>query len=174
MSRVTGTLCTPYFLTYDSRLTHFSFGWVCIRSFGNMFAEPLSSNGRLLLHYSGFQASRNIARSSRLRSIWQALILILLVGGIYEIRRWDGFSFRNIRTSFHKYWFGDSVVGITTGYGLDDWGVGVRVPVGSRIFSSPRLPDRLWGPPNLLSNGYRDSFPGGKAARAWNWPLTSS
>jgi hypothetical protein len=30
----------------------------------------------------------------------------------------------------------DSVVGITTGYGLDDRGVGVRVPVGARIFST--------------------------------------
>jgi hypothetical protein len=36
----------------------------------------------------------------------------------------------------------DSVVGITTGYGLDDRGVGVRVPVGLRIFFSPRRPDR--------------------------------
>jgi hypothetical protein len=41
----------------------------------------------------------------------------------------------------------DSVVGIATGYGLDDQRVGVRVPVGSRIFISPCLPDRLWGPP---------------------------
>jgi hypothetical protein len=57
----------------------------------------------------------------------------------------------------------DSVVGIVTSYGLDDRGVGVRVPVGSRIFSSPRRPDRLWGPPSILSNGYRGSFPGGKA-----------
>jgi hypothetical protein len=47
----------------------------------------------------------------------------------------------------------DSVVGIATGYGLDDREVGVRVPVGSRIFFFPRLSDRLWGPPNLLSNG---------------------
>jgi hypothetical protein len=46
----------------------------------------------------------------------------------------------------------DSSVGITTGYGLDDQEVGVQVPVGSRIFSSP---DRLWGQPSLLSNGYR-------------------
>jgi hypothetical protein len=46
-----------------------------------------------------------------------------------------------------------SVVGIATGYGLDDRGVGVRVPVESRI--SPNRPDRLWGLPNLLSNGYR-------------------
>jgi hypothetical protein len=37
----------------------------------------------------------------------------------------------------------DSVVGIATGYRLDDQGVGVRVPVGMRIFSSPRRPDGL-------------------------------
>jgi hypothetical protein len=37
----------------------------------------------------------------------------------------------------------DSVVGIATSYGLDDRGVGIRVPVGSRIFSSPDRPDRL-------------------------------
>jgi hypothetical protein len=45
--------------------------------------------------------------------------------------------------------------GVASRYGLDDSGVGVRVPVGSRIFSSPRHPDRLWGSPNLLSNGYQ-------------------
>jgi hypothetical protein len=38
----------------------------------------------------------------------------------------------------------DSVVGIATGYGLDDRGVEVRVPVGVRIFSSPCRPDWLW------------------------------
>jgi hypothetical protein len=32
------------------------------------------------------------------------------------------------------------VVGIATGYGLDDRGVGVRVPVGSRIFSKSSRP----------------------------------
>jgi hypothetical protein len=33
-----------------------------------------------------------------------------------------------------------SIVGIATGYGLDDWKVGVRVPVGSRIFSTSSRP----------------------------------
>jgi hypothetical protein len=37
----------------------------------------------------------------------------------------------------------DSVVGIETSYGLDDRGVGVRVPVGSRISSPPNRRDRL-------------------------------
>jgi hypothetical protein len=45
----------------------------------------------------------------------------------------------------------DSAVGIASGYGLDDRGVRVRVPVGSRIFSSSRRPDS----PNLVHNGYR-------------------
>jgi hypothetical protein len=34
----------------------------------------------------------------------------------------------------------DSIVRIATGYGLDDQGVGVRVPVGSRIFSTLSRP----------------------------------
>jgi hypothetical protein len=39
-----------------------------------------------------------------------------------------------------------SSVGIATGYGLDDRGVGVRVPVRSRILSSQSSPDQLWVP----------------------------
>jgi hypothetical protein len=46
-----------------------------------------------------------------------------------------------------------SAVGIATGYGLDDQGVRVPVPVGSNILSSPCRP------PNLLSSGYRELFP---------------
>jgi hypothetical protein len=59
----------------------------------------------------------------------------------------------------------DSSVGIATGYGLDDRWFGVRVPVGSRIFFSPRRPDRLWGPLSLLSIGYRSLFRQGKSGR---------
>jgi hypothetical protein len=42
---------------------------------------------------------------------------------------------------------------------------GVRVSIGARFLSSSRRPDRLWGPPSLLPNGYgMRSFAGGKAA----------
>jgi hypothetical protein len=49
----------------------------------------------------------------------------------------------------------DSSVGIATGNGLDNLGVGVRVLIRPRFFSSPCPPDRIWRPPSLLSNGYR-------------------
>jgi hypothetical protein len=48
-----------------------------------------------------------------------------------------------------------SVIGIETGYGLDDRWIGVAVPLGATISSSPRRSDRLWSPPNFLSNRYR-------------------
>jgi hypothetical protein len=60
----------------------------------------------------------------------------------------------------------DSAVGIVTRYGLNGREVGVQVLVGPRFFSSPRHQDQFWGPCSLLSNGYQDSFSGGKAAWA--------
>jgi hypothetical protein len=56
----------------------------------------------------------------------------------------------------------DSSVGIATRYGLD--GPGIESQWGGGIFRS--RPERPWGPPSLLYNGYR-VFPGGKAAGAW-------
>jgi hypothetical protein len=47
------------------------------------------------------------------------------------------------------------------GYGLDDREVGVQVLVESSC-----RPDRLWGLPNTLYNGYWGPFSGGKAAGA--------
>jgi hypothetical protein len=61
----------------------------------------------------------------------------------------------------------DNAVGIATGYGLDDRGVGIRVPVGSRIFSSPRRPDRSSVAHQAsYPMGTGGSFPGGKVAGA--------
>jgi hypothetical protein len=45
-------------------------------------------------------------------------------------------------------------VGIASDYELDGRGVGVWVPIWSRIFSSPRRPDMFWSPPCILVNGY--------------------
>ena len=48
------------------------------------------------------------------------------------------------------------LVGIATGYGLDNPGIESQC---GEIFRT--CPDRPWGPPSLLYNGYR-VFPGGK------------
>jgi hypothetical protein len=58
----------------------------------------------------------------------------------------------------------DSSVGIATDYELD--GPGSIPPGSAKLSSSPQRPDRLWGPPSLLSNGYRGTFLWGKAAGA--------
>jgi hypothetical protein len=60
-----------------------------------------------------------------------------------------------------SYGTANSAADIATDYGLDDRGVGVRVSVESRIFSSSHCPDRVWGPPNFVSNGHRGLFPRG-------------
>jgi hypothetical protein len=59
-----------------------------------------------------------------------------------------------------------SSVGIGTVYGLDGPGIESR---WDEIFRT--RPDRPWGPPSLLHNGYR-VFPGGNAAGAWCLPPT--
>jgi hypothetical protein len=52
-----------------------------------------------------------------------------------------------------------SSVSIVSDYGLNDR---CSIPDrGSVFFLQPLRPDRLWGPPSLLYNGYRGSFPRG-------------
>jgi hypothetical protein len=60
----------------------------------------------------------------------------------------------------------DSVVGIGTSYGLDERGVGLRVPVGSRIYSSTSSRPAPGAHAASYLMGAKDSFPGGKAAGA--------
>jgi hypothetical protein len=57
-----------------------------------------------------------------------------------------------------------SSVSIVSGYGLGDRAIEVRCSAEAKgFFLQPVCPDQLWGPPNLLYNGYRGPFPGGKA-----------
>jgi hypothetical protein len=60
----------------------------------------------------------------------------------------------------------DGAFGIATGYGLEERGVGVRVPVGSRIFSSPKVQTGSGVHPTSYPMGIGGSFPGAKAAGA--------
>jgi len=61
----------------------------------------------------------------------------------------------------------DSSVGLETRF----WMLRGSNPGGMEIFRT--CPDRPWGPPSLLYNGYR-AFPGDKAAGSWRWPPTPS
>jgi hypothetical protein len=59
----------------------------------------------------------------------------------------------------------DSVLDIATGYGLDDRGVRVLVPLRPRIFSSPCLLYWLCGHSASYPMAYQGSFPVGKSTR---------
>jgi hypothetical protein len=62
------------------------------------------------------------------------------------------------------YWKRDSAIGIAPGYGLDDQGVGVRVPVESRLFSMSSR--QALGPTQPPIQWVAGAFPGVKAAGA--------
>jgi hypothetical protein len=67
---------------------------------------------------------------------------------------WAGFSRMSYDSSVVWRWaMGWMIVGSSLGWGWE-------------FFSSPPRPDRLWGPPNLLSSEYRESFSGCKEAGA--------
>jgi hypothetical protein len=68
----------------------------------------------------------------------------------------------------------DSSVGIALGYGPDDRGSRVRFPAGAGNFSLHHSVQNGSGAhPASYPMGTGVSFPGGKAAGAWSWPLTS-
>jgi hypothetical protein len=68
----------------------------------------------------------------------------------------------------------DSSVGIALGYRLDDRGSRVRFPAGAGNYSlHHRVQNGSGAHPASYPMGTRRSFPGGKAAGAWSWPLTS-
>jgi hypothetical protein len=74
----------------------------------------------------------------------------------------------------HKIKSRDSSVGIALGYGLDDRCSRVRFPEGTGNFHLHHRVQKGSGfHPASYPMGSRGSFPDGKAAGAWNWPLTS-
>jgi hypothetical protein len=75
-------------------------------------------------------------------------VLHIVISGQYELTKLE---MRFLRWS----------VSIVSDYALDDR---CSIPGrGKGFFFRPLRPDRLWDPPNLLYNGYRESFLGGKA-----------
>jgi hypothetical protein len=71
----------------------------------------------------------------------------------------NGYIFLRSITVYFMNW--DRSVRTTT-----SWKAKVQILAGARLFSSSQRPDRFWGPPNLLSNGYRCViFPGVKRPR---------
>jgi hypothetical protein len=63
---------------------------------------------------------------------------------------------------------------ITADYGLDDRMIGVRIPVGAGSFSlRHRVQNGFGAHPASYPMGTGCTFPGGKSARAWSWPLIS-
>jgi hypothetical protein len=141
---------------------------------------PLTADPAALVHFKCAVPSR---RCRHLRGDWNKLLIrtqqneTMLVF-VFMVKLWpfvfclNAISYLSNKECRIKvrFWNGrnrkwDSAVGIATGYGLDARGVGVRVPVGSRIFSSPLRPDRLWGPSSLLAS-YGRLFPRGYSGQA--------
>jgi hypothetical protein len=96
-------------------------------------------------------------------TLWRVNIHIFLA--MYEVcmSRYWAQNKKIYAANVHLNWiwdWGSSRPLISTGCELDDRRVGVRVPVGSEMLSS-RRPDRFWGPPSFIHNGYRRLFHGG-------------
>jgi hypothetical protein len=104
---------------------------------------PLSLS-QLHEHCKHFPAAKGI------RAEIELLQTVFSVRSVYPTDRWSA-----------KSW--DSAVGTATGYGLDDRGVGISVPLGSRIF-----PFSTKSRPSLPSSGYLSSVPSGHCGRDLN------
>jgi hypothetical protein len=62
----------------------------------------------------------------------------------------------------------DRAVGIATGYGLDDRGVGVRVPVRPSMFNPPNVQTGSGVHRTSYTMGTGGPFPGVNAAGEWS------
>jgi hypothetical protein len=129
-----------------------------------------------VVHTSNISSCRKINCIQKLWTaiFWAIMQRVVIIPYLCCGRRWGPIgcpetSVRSLQTYYVIIRGPGSSVGIATAYGLDGPVIGSR---WGQVFFRTR-PDRPWGPPSLLYNGYR-VFPGGKAARAWCWPPTAS
>jgi len=96
-----------------------------------------STNNWCINHHYSITLCENIIYSTVLYNYLNFYILFILVNILWGAR------------------IAQSVLG----YDLDDWGSVPSVHKDGIFFFSPSFPGWLWGPPNLLYNGYQWFFP---------------
>jgi hypothetical protein len=91
-------------------------------------------------------------------------VSFLLLQKIMQCKRYTNWAIKSHYSS----------VGIVLGYRLDDWGFRVQFLTGAGNFSLHHcIQNSSRAHPASYPLGIKGSFPGGEAASAWNWPLTS-
>jgi hypothetical protein len=75
--------------------------------------------------------------------------------------------------NFMAYYLWTKIAQFVTGCGLDDHSF--ILGRGREYFPSPPCPERLWGPPTLLLDGYWEGlYPQDRMVAMWNWPFSSN
>jgi hypothetical protein len=149
------------------------------RSFGETYRLRLQRWSVSLArnqHEAGSKHSRFFAWLTFLPRRWRSYFPLKRLHSILDKSLLTEISFNSnvhlcIRICTCSFGSRDSVIGIATGYGLDEWGAGVPSPGKVKNFSILHVIQRGCGAHPM---GTGDSFHVGKAARAWSWPLTSS
>jgi hypothetical protein len=88
--------------------------------------------------------------------IWQAAVLVLLMGVIYEVHRWGGLSWHDICTRLHEDWFEHS--GYIKVITSTIWEVVVLVLPMETIYDEWRWDDLRWHDTHVYNKIHDDRF----------------